>query len=1211
MLRPLGQPSQIGGAPNLAYATQMTYDAAGRLATSTTNSSETTTYSYDQDGNVKKVSAPGALDNQSASGPPDQQITTYVYNGRDLPWRTTTGAGSSADDQTNQRTTVTEYDGDGNLIRTVNPAGVGTNGLPYNSYDDSYTSSGTGTDTTGAANLDATIRVYNATNALTDIYFPWGCNLLANDDKTSCATSAVADTRRFKQHFTVNQSQLNQVTQITQTYDWTDANAKQYPTSYTYYPNDWIKTEQDPTTDTGDTKSTSYAYDPAGDQLTWTTNGSTPGSSSQVATARTYWPSGQVQTLSSTDSAGTLKHNYNYYYWPSGQESQLTGQVNSAGVKNTQSLTYFPDGSLATANNTLTAGPPAYDTLYTYDLDGNVATRQQGGQFNSVTSTYSGGTRTYFTYNGDDNETSMNVDGNDSSDGQQPHRTFTTTYWPSQQPKTETRIQCPTGPCTGTPITENLYYYDDGRLSEDTRSSDNKDQSYTYDTDGNRMTDEIGSHTYNALDQEVQWTRGSSQDQANAGSTVSYLLDGTGGLLRQIDSAGATAPDGTTVPITTWYCSASTIGNVSGTISSAGNYNTGCEHDADRVEVVNSVSANTSKVQITNPTADYCYTSLGQLARITIASCPATDSAMESLDLQSGETAGTTAVYQYDGAGDQTTVKAPDPNSNQSSPSIDQVSYAYDALDRRSQKTEEILPSWNGTATPQTTSYGYIGLSDQIAIEQNPDPKAPANLVPQIYDYNSTGQKLGVWQGNSTTNPNGIYHTYALDANGSVEALENADDTINNLNRYHYTPYGNLEKGVAQGGNNPNSTTTAEQSLGADAETNNYRFESFYEDSGIATYDLEARNYLPQASLYTTQDTFEQALGDQELRADPLTQDLYAFAGGNPTSNIEWDGHHATCDGPDVQECEYIVNPGNAHCGADGHQVCPAPTTVADATQINDDLGDGPGSAYQRNAIHASERPLIAAIQNPATSTQTRIADSYAVLSDELQLARQHNNPLQDAIPMAADTTAPEVCAYTAIYRCEDIFQNYLTKVTQPSGGGSALPAVAGAVGGGVLGGAIAGAVLCGGPEDGVGDICGAVGGIIDLFSGGGGAATATDIAAVTDTTSTALAPLLDATDGGAGASRLVIGRTSDLEAPGALEPGEYTLLDQLPDQGSPQANWTQNSSVLRGELRSGVTQIRDASPGNTGGQFLNAERNLLMNRGWTFDSSTSMWNAP
>jgi hypothetical protein len=38
---------------------------------------------------------------------------------------------------------------------------------------------------------------------------------------------------------------------------------------------------------------------------------------------------------------------------------------------------------------------------------------------------------------------------------------------------------------------------------------------------------------------------------------------------------------------------------------------------------------------------------------------------------------------------------------------------------------------------------------------------------------------------------------------------------------------------------------------------------------------------------------------------------------------------------------------------------------------------------------------------------------------------------------------------------------------------------------------------------------------------------------------------------------------------------------------------------------------IRDASPGDTAGQFLNAERGLLRDRGWTFDPKTNFWNPP
>ncbi|MBX3630611.1 MAG: hypothetical protein KF908_12025 [Nitrosomonas sp.] len=38
---------------------------------------------------------------------------------------------------------------------------------------------------------------------------------------------------------------------------------------------------------------------------------------------------------------------------------------------------------------------------------------------------------------------------------------------------------------------------------------------------------------------------------------------------------------------------------------------------------------------------------------------------------------------------------------------------------------------------------------------------------------------------------------------------------------------------------------------------------------------------------------------------------------------------------------------------------------------------------------------------------------------------------------------------------------------------------------------------------------------------------------------------------------------------------------------------------------------IRDASPGDKRGQFLNAERNLLENRGWKFDGKTNYWIPP
>jgi hypothetical protein len=85
-----------------------------------------------------------------------------------------------------------------------------------------------------------------------------------------------------------------------------------------------------------------------------------------------------------------------------------------------------------------------------------------------------------------------------------------------------------------------------------------------------------------------------------------------------------------------------------------------------------------------------------------------------------------------------------------------------------------------------------------------------------------------------------------------------------------------------------------------------------------------------------------------------------------------------------------------------------------------------------------------------------------------------------------------------------------------------------------------------------------------------------------------------------------VIGKMSDLNN---ISKNEYRIADLLPDQGSPQANWNQNSSVLRSIMNEG-NPIRDASPypmDNAG--FLGAERNLLQNHGWRY--SNGYWFPP
>src|SRR5215207_6885770 len=55
------------------------------------------------------------------------------------------------------------------------------------------------------------------------------------------------------------------------------------------------------------------------------------------------------------------------------------------------------------------------------------------------------------------------------------------------------------------------------------------------------------------------------------------------------------------------------------------------------------------------------------------------------------------------------------------------------------------------------------------------------------------------------------------------------------------------------------------------------------------------RDYAPGLNRFLTRDSYDGALSDLGLAADPFTGNRYAFASGNPISRIELDGH---CWGP-------------------------------------------------------------------------------------------------------------------------------------------------------------------------------------------------------------------------------------------------------------------------------------------------------------------------
>ena len=139
------------------------------------------------------------------------------------------------------------------------------------------------------------------------------------------------------------------------------------------------------------------------------------------------------------------------------------------------------------------------------------------------------------------------------------------------------------------------------------------------------------------------------------------------------------------------------------------------------------------------------------------------------------------------------------------------------------------------------------------------------------------------------------YKSYATDLLGSVVGLERSDGSVSSDEAYEYDPYGELERK-----RDAPAEADAEAQLSVDARENPFRFQGFHYASGVKTYDMQARPYRPDVGRFLTADRYEAARADFNLQADPLTQSRFAFVGGNPTTNVEWDGHrlpHSDCNG--------------------------------------------------------------------------------------------------------------------------------------------------------------------------------------------------------------------------------------------------------------------------------------------------------------------------
>ena len=193
------------------------------------------------------------------------------------------------------------------------------------------------------------------------------------------------------------------------------------------------------------------------------------------------------------------------------------------------------------------------------------------------------------------------------------------------------------------------------------------------------------------------------------------------------------------------------------------------------------------------------------------------------------------------------------------------TTYTFDPLDRTSSKTVD----------GKTTDFTYLGLSNEVLDE------TVAGSLTKSYQYSPWGERLSQITHSSDGTEEVGYYGY--NSHSDVEDITTKDGDAKST--YGYTAYGKDDKSEFTGIDKPDPADPTKEAY------NPYRFNAKRWDARSGTYDMGFRDYDPGLNRFTTRDMYNGALADMNLGVDPFTGNRYAFAGGNPTSFIELDGH--------------------------------------------------------------------------------------------------------------------------------------------------------------------------------------------------------------------------------------------------------------------------------------------------------------------------------
>ncbi len=763
--------------------------------------------------------------------------TTTGYDQRDRPVTITQRLdGATGRDATSR----IEYDRNGNRSRTISPRG-----------NDAAGGSGT------FANY-VTVYDYDAANRLVRVSLPFdsrdgterqylhraydanGNMLWASLPVTSSSASSVGDGAR---------------------------------TLETYFDPGWIRTSDDPAN-----PKLHYDYDALGQQAERTPERKdAPGT---LDTSRRmlwqYFADGQLKVRK---DAGGQAETYSY-----DADNNLTGAASAAGLTDpaeqplTSQISYTGFNEVAKVKSRKQGVANWTFSDATYDADGNVAQRHENGEEDAA-GTQTKAPRSYqMTYDGADwlaTQLDLGTDSGCTGD-QRIATSYFATGWEKQRDTYRGGSGCTSDPTTWPKKQTTTWSHFDNSLLHNlttTNGSGTVTEShqvgYTDDNgiylNGNRTTDHYvlkrgqGSTATTCLSAtpcDAKWTYDARDrvisHQLRAGKVNTYSYDQPA---NQLGDTSVRAGNVTT--------------QVEGGITTTRKY------------TANQLTEQTSG----GATGKYWYDPLGNLDCVTTSAgspgnCAPSDGGTPSANL--------VADYTYDYLNRLSSIRYFAAGAR-----TDRTTYTYDVFDRTTKEVED----HSGTDKDRTTTSAYQGLTGLVTQEQQTgglDPKT------KTYAYDAYGHRIGMTDKNNSTGTSNTY-SYGTDVHGSVSQL--IDDSGNVKASYGYSAYG----GSDSSGSDSESLTSGDTD--AQAPLNPYRYANRRLDSGSAAstapsvaagagnYDMGARRFGPDIGAFLQQDQFEGALADLGLALDPLTQNRYGLAGGNPISNVEIDGHMVLADG--------------------------------------------------------------------------------------------------------------------------------------------------------------------------------------------------------------------------------------------------------------------------------------------------------------------------